>query len=374
MKTYHFTECPYPYLPEQYDSLRVKLPNRHYDPQIGAKLYHRYLDEWATADELGLDIMLNEHHQTASCIDSVMPLAAAVVARETKRARILLLGNPLANRREPVRVAEEMAFLDNLSYGRLEAGFVRGVPYEISATNSNPVAMAERMWEALDLIVKAWTSHDGPFYWEGKYFHHRNVNIWPRPYQQPHPPIWITALGPDNVGRVAERGYVVATFLTGFDGSKVIFDNYRKRRQEMGLEAPADRLAYAALIYTADTDELGVAGGKQLLWYLNSNKVPLQFSNPPGYHSVSSVVKLLRGEGPFASFGKEVHADDLMARGVLFAGNPDTVYDQIKRLYDHVGGFGHLLMMGQAGFLGHEDTVRSLELFAKEVYPRLREL
>ena len=71
--------------------------------------------------------------------------------------------------------------IDILSKGRLECGFVRGVPYEILPANSNPVRMNERQWEAIDLIVKAWTHHDGPFSHEGRFFHHRNVNIWPRP-------------------------------------------------------------------------------------------------------------------------------------------------------------------------------------------------
>ena len=115
----------------------------------------------------------------------------AALARLTRKARLLILGNPVANRRQPVRIAEEMAMVDILSKGRLECGFVRGVPYEVLPANSNPVRMNERQWEAMDLIVKAWTTHDGPVSHEGRFFHHRNINIWPRPYQQPHPPIWV---------------------------------------------------------------------------------------------------------------------------------------------------------------------------------------
>ena len=79
-------------------------------------------------------------------------------SRDQAQGRILILGNPIANRRQPVRVAEEMALADVLSHGRVEVGFVRGVPFEIAPANSNPVYMNERHWEALDLIVKAWTS------------------------------------------------------------------------------------------------------------------------------------------------------------------------------------------------------------------------
>ena len=111
----------------------ASLPNRIYDPRKGAALYDRYIDEWLIAEEEGVEIMLNEHHQTATCVDPAAPLLLAALARVTKKARLLILGNPVANRRQPVRVAEEMAMVDMLSHGRLEAGFVRGVPYEISA-------------------------------------------------------------------------------------------------------------------------------------------------------------------------------------------------------------------------------------------------
>jgi alkanesulfonate monooxygenase SsuD/methylene tetrahydromethanopterin reductase-like flavin-dependent oxidoreductase (luciferase family) len=67
-------------------------------------------------------------------------------------------------------------------------------------------------------------------------------------------------------------------------------------------------------------------------------------------------------------------AEDLSAAGSMFAGTPDQVFEQIKRFYNGVGGFGHLLMMGQAGALGHADTLDNLSLFANEVYPRLKEL
>ena len=194
MQAWHFTETAYPYLPplDQIESVRVNLPNRIYDPQKGAALYDRYIREWQIAEEEGVEIMLNEHHQTATCVDPAAPLVLAALARVTSKARLLILGNPIANRHQPVRVAEEMAMVDVLSHGRLEAGFVRGVPYEVLPANSNPMRMNERHWEALDLIVRAWTNHDGPFSHEGRYFHYRAVNIWPRPWQQPHPPVWVS--------------------------------------------------------------------------------------------------------------------------------------------------------------------------------------
>ena len=377
MRAWHFSETAYHLLPpaETYDSIRVSLPNKHYDPTIGADLYHRFLDEWLLAEDEGLDIMLNEHHQTATCVDPAAPLMLSILARQSTKARLLILGNPIANRNQPLRVAEEMAMIDVLSRGRLEAGFVRGVPYEISPANSNPVRMNERQWEALDMIVKAWTHHEGPVSFEGRYFHSRAMNIWPRPWQQPHPPIWISTTSPAGAARVGSKGYVQATFLTGFDATKAIFDAYRSAWHAAGHgdDVPLDRLAYAAMVYVGETEAEAHAGAEKLLWYVTSNKVPPHFSSPPGYVPVDAGVKMLRGaEHPLSAFAKAATVEGAIKAGIMMAGTPDQVVAQIRAVYDHVGGFGHLLNMGQAGFLEHDETVRGIRMFAREVYPRLK--
>ncbi len=136
--------------------------------------------------------MLNEHHQTATCMNATSIVSLSVLARQTKRARILILGYPIGHRPDPLRAAEELSTIDVISRGRLDMGFVKGVPYEFAASNANPVGVMDRFWEAHDFIIKAMTTHDGPFNWESEHFHYRQVNIWPRPWQQPHPPVWST--------------------------------------------------------------------------------------------------------------------------------------------------------------------------------------
>ncbi len=372
MQTWYFSENAYPYLPDEssYASIRVTLPNGLIDPKTMADLYERYLDEWQLAEKHGLDIMLNEHHQTATNLNPSAAVVLGALARITKTSRILVLGNPIANRRDPVRVAEEMAMVDNYSRGRLEVGFVRGVPYEISAVNSKPVNMGERMWEAHDLIKKAWTTHDGPFNWEGRYFNYRQVNIWPRPYQEPHPPVWFTGLSPTQMPKIAEHGYVAATFLTGFAHTKTIFDTYRARRAALGLPMSLDRLAYAALVYVGKTDQEGFDGARKLMWYFQANKVPTQFSNPPGYASLKAAVGFMRGGE--THFDKKSSLEQCIEAGIMFAGSPDTVCAQIRKHHDAVGGYGHLLAMGQAGFLEHDETARGIAMLGDEVAPRLR--
>jgi len=78
--------------------------------------------------------------------------------------------------------------------------------------------------------------------------------------------------------------------------------------------------------------------------------------------------------GIFRVFKNPAPLDEYMERGLVFARNPDSVYRQIKKMYDHVGGFGHLLIMGHAGFLDHDETVKGMQMFAREVYPCLKEL
>lgn len=380
-RAWTFTEMPYPYLPpaDAYDSLRVTLPSRHYDPEAGYQLYSSYFDMYQMADELGLDIMLNEHHSTATCVEPAVPLTMAILARSTKTARLLALGNPIANRNTPVRVAEEMAMVDVISHGRAEVGLVRGVPYEISAGNVNPVGMKERFWEGAELILKAWTTTDGPFNWEGRHYHHRQVNVWPRPYQDPHPPVWVPTQSAGTVREVAEREMKLGTILCGWRGASKMFDTYRMRTAELGLPAPSlDKLGYLGLVFVGETDEAGFAGARRLQWYLQNNKVAAQFMDVPGYVEAPVRAQMLRNAAhgqaittPIAHL-ENAPMEQLTDEGYFFAGSPETVFQQLKRFYERVGGFGNFLMMVQTGTMGTELVANSLKLFAEEVLPRFR--
>lgn len=385
MRVYHFTEQPYPdaWIPGA-ESLRVSLPNVLCDPHKAADLLNRYLDEWVLADELGFDIMVNEHHATATCLSSSCNIVLGILARITSRARLLALGIPLANRPDPLRVAEEMALVDVISRGRLEMGFVKGVPYEIAPANSNPSRMMDRLWEAHDLILKAMTERNGPFSWEGEYFHYRSVNVWPRPYQQPHPPVWITSLNPASAPAVAERGHVLATFLTGL-ASKKLFDAYRQQfALTHGRPAGCDRFAYLALCAVAASEKEALNRAYEVSSYLRTTAVASEhYAYPPGYMAPQAMIPILRKtkRGHYmvtCRSGKSIDATnaesaDLIDAGLLFAGTPDQVYEQIVRFCGEVGGIGHLLLMMQAGHLNSDATTDSMKLFSREVLPRLNE-
>jgi alkanesulfonate monooxygenase SsuD/methylene tetrahydromethanopterin reductase-like flavin-dependent oxidoreductase (luciferase family) len=385
MRVYHFTEQPYPPAWEDpNDYLRVNMPNSRLDPAVAADLFHRYYDEWMLADELGLDVMLNEHHQTATCMSSTSVVGLSVLARITKRARILVLGYPIGHRTDPLRVAEELSTIDVISRGRLDMGFVKGVPYEFPCSNQNPVGVMDRFWEAHDFIIKAMTTHDGPFNWEGDFFHYRQVNVWPRPYQQPHPPVWSTTASKTNARVLGERGAVIAVLGSGYN-TRMLYDAYREgyAATHNGAVPGPDRFAYLALLAIGHTEPQARQRGELVADYLRTGaRVFPPFKNPPGYLSVDDNVRLLRGQTPERSFTKDGRivdmrtgsVQDLIDSVLMFCGTPDQVYRQIADFVDYTGGLGNLLCMAQAGYLGHEDTVDNLTLLAKEVMPRLQEL
>ena len=152
MKLYYFSEMPHHEFPDEegdkYPSLRLELPNRFFDEAKASANYLRYLDEYEAADQAGFDgLMINEHHSTPSCVNVGVNMTAAILARTTRRAKILLLGNILPIEDNPVRMAEQIAMADLISGGRVLSGFVRGVGVETWWANTNPVHNRERFEE-----------------------------------------------------------------------------------------------------------------------------------------------------------------------------------------------------------------------------------
>lgn len=392
MDVWFHSEIPYPFVPaevlERADSVRGSLPNRYCDPRIAADLFEECLDEFLLCDERGLNVVAIEHHAGINSLLGANPLLLGILARQTRKARILSLGTLISLRPDPVRVAEEYATADVISRGRLEIGFVKSGGSEMASNNANPVNNIERYWEAIDLVTKALTHHDGPFSWEGKHFTHRHVNIWPRPFQQPLPRLWAATGDPETSAEVGRRGMVNVLVLRGVEGTRRAWASYRKAREDAGLpRVDGDHFGYAALLGVGDTHEEGVRLGEKLLWFLNTSlKSAPQYSTflpgatppelaPRVYRTrpkADTQAPVVASAAANASALIGLDAGEAMRRGILFAGSPDTVYRQIMNFHDEVGGFGHLVMIGRSGFMTHAETERSITLFSNEVLPRLR--
>jgi alkanesulfonate monooxygenase SsuD/methylene tetrahydromethanopterin reductase-like flavin-dependent oxidoreductase (luciferase family) len=353
----------------------VVLPNSMYDPVKGADEYASYIDQLAYAEELGFDVIaVNEHHQTAYGLMPAPNLIASALIQRTKKAKIAILGRALPLVNNPVNIAEEFAMLDNLSKGRIITGFVRGIGNEYHATGINPSFSHERYQEAHDLIVQAWT-RPGPFAFEGEHYNFRYVNCWPRPYQTPHPPIWIPSMGSSETIKWAaapERKY---PFLVTFSGRELVaryLTMYREQAKQYGYEASCDQLGWASPVYVADTDERAKAEAKDGIETLFNDflAVPWEMLLPPGYMSLESMKRTMQMRKALGARTRHT-IDELMESGTVVVGSPKTVREQLARLRDATGA-NNLVTMLQFGVLPDDLTKRNMEMFAAEVMPHLR--
>ena len=377
MKFSFFHLMPYPYLPDDFDSYpssSLTFPNKHFDRELGSQLYHRYLDELEHAEEVGFDgLAVNEHHQSAYGLMPSPNIMAAALARRTDRARIMVLGNAIGIRGNPLRVAEEIAMLDHLTGGRVDSGFVRGIGWEYFGHSVNPTRSRARFNEAHDLIIKAWTA-DEMFQWISPNYEYRYVNLWPRPLQQPHPPVYIPGAGSTETMRFcAEHRY---TYMSVYAPTRVVrrwFDGYRQAADDLGYVPDPEKIALSIPIVVADTDARAHAQARPAVEWLfyKGLKQPMELVNPPGYMSQSSMRGLLMTERkPFS----QLTYQDLLTEGYAVVGSPATVASRLREMYDELGGFGQLIGLFAIGISTHEQTTRSTELFAAEVMPALRHL
>jgi len=345
------------------------LSNRLYDPVKGADLYHRYLDEMELADRLGFDgVVVNEHHQTAYGLMPIPGVLAGALARSVKRAKVAVLGRALPLLANPLNVAEEYAILDNLTRGRLIAGFVRGIGAEYHASGANPGESHERFHEAHDMIIRAWTE-PGPFAYEGKHYHFRYVNPWPRPYQTPHPPIWLPSQGSqETIEWAAKMRYVYCQTLSPIAQVARFFDMYREAARKCGYEAAPDRLAWSTSIYVAETDAKAKREAGPHLEALNNYflRMPVEMLLPPGYTSLESMKRIAKAKLTASQTPKTV--DDLMAAGVVIVGSPATVREKLEE-FQALAGFGTVLVKTQFGTAPADLTRRNIEAIAAEILP-----
>lgn len=349
----------------------VTYSNANYDPEVGAELYHGYLDQLEYADQLGFDgVCLNEHHQTAYGLMPIPGVLAGALARSVKRAKLAILGRALPLLNNPLMVAEEYAILDNLTRGRFIAGFVRGIGAEYHAMGVNPAESHQRFHEAHDMIVRAWTE-PGPFEYVGKHYHFRYVNPWPRPYQKPHPPIWTPSQGStDTIRWSAQNRYTYCQTLSPIKTVARFFDMYREEADKAGYQASTDQLAWSNSIYVAETDEKAMREAKPHLEALSNVflKMPLEMLLPPGYTSAESMKRIRASRTNL----KPQTAEDLVEAGVVIVGSPNTVRERLAE-YQEMARFNTSLTKTQFGTMSVAQARENTAAVAKEVLPYFKD-
>jgi alkanesulfonate monooxygenase SsuD/methylene tetrahydromethanopterin reductase-like flavin-dependent oxidoreductase (luciferase family) len=375
MNFFAFHLMPWDRLPkdfdEKYDSAWTTLPNSLYDPQHGNTLYNRYLDELVLADELGFDgVCVNEHHQNAYGTMPSPNLMASILARQTKRCKIAVVGNALPLYNPPTRVAEEFAMIDVISGGRLIAGLVVGGGPEYYSFTINPTNAREMYHEAHDLIIRAWTE-PGPFEHYGKFWKLKYVNPWPRPLQQPHPPIWIPGAGSrETIEFVAKHRYsYMGIPYFHFDFFRKNFDMFRDCCEKNGYTASPDQLGWLLPIYVAETDKQAWAEYEKHLFYFAKELLKGLVVLPPGYTSTRSIAGIKKALGQFLS--NVTTRDEIEEGGYAVVGSPETVRQKLATRIEQLG-VGNLLCLFQLGTLPADLTRKNMTIFAKEVMPALR--
>ena len=379
------------------------MSNGDYNPKLGAELYNRYLDEKVYAEEMGFDgLMLNEHHSTPFCMGGVMNVEAAILARITKRAKIVLLGNVLPIWEDPLWLAEELAEIDMISRGRLVTGWVRGTGRESVAHNSQAPFNWERFQEAHDFIVKTWST-PGPFRWEGEHYNYRYVNPWARPYQEPHPQIWIPGVMSRNtVAWCAKQRYPYIMLATELEPTKKSFEYYDEVAQEHGYEAGSQHHGYLFKVHVDETEELAEQAGRKYIAgpanpFLEGNQgnVRQNLQNLPGLTSRTQLLPTVSSFAQAAARGRqaahqaatqEAPMPDQQDKGdflgtyeeqinkySIISGTPKTVLPKIKHVLETLRP-GSIFFWDGDGAMSHEDSMRSLRLFGEEVIPAVREM
>ena len=385
MRSWYFSEQSYyPAWAKTQGAPRVTPPSDVIDPAVAKSILEDCIEEWKLADQMGLNIMVNEHYAGYLCMSVSCMITLGILASHTRKARLLALGIPLLNRMDPLRIAEEIGYVDTLSGGRLEIGLVKGSPFEVHISNANAGDGMRRFYEAHDLVLKALSTRSGSFSYESPNFDYRHVNVMPPSCQQPHPQVWLTTLSTKTAREAAKRGHVLAITASA-PAARRAFPVYREvYRETFHREAPLDRFAFLGYCGIGRTEKEGMERARKVMdFVVTSERTPSNFLNPPGFHATEDVARILKAgttrthRAQFLPDGTPMSpvpiAEDYVKSSVMFAGSPDQVFHQIKDFYDSCGGFGNFLIQ-MGGMLTSEEIRDQIRLFANEVQPRLEEL
>jgi alkanesulfonate monooxygenase SsuD/methylene tetrahydromethanopterin reductase-like flavin-dependent oxidoreductase (luciferase family) len=382
MKFTWFNLMPWPYLPdnfrEKHHSVWVDIDSKLFDPVKSHEVYNTYLDLLEYAATLGFDaIGANEHHQNGYGLMPSPNLIAAALARRTEDIALLVLGASIALYNPPVRVAEEFAMLDCITGGRLVAGFPVGTSMDTNYCYGQiPALTREKYREAHELIMRAWHERE-PFAFNGRYNKLRYVNIWPRPIQQPHPPIHIPGGGSIETYDFCIDNTYSYSYLsfTGYLRAKALLQGYWDRVAQRNADPSPFRAGFAQTICVADTD----AEAERLYaphvnyFYNRCLHVYPGFADAPGYRTIKTIQKgVLSQYAPLSGFDN-LTWKDLVEGGHIIAGSPDTVRQRMEDLIKslHVG---HVFCLLHIGDMPKEKCMYSTKLFAEKVMPKLRNL
>jgi alkanesulfonate monooxygenase SsuD/methylene tetrahydromethanopterin reductase-like flavin-dependent oxidoreductase (luciferase family) len=349
------------------------------DAQKVGQYYNWTLDEFIHAARLGIDgLCTNQHHQNVYGFMANPSLMGAVLAKATngQDVAIVQLGSTLPSTSPPTRIAEEYAMIDCISGGRLVAGFPTGLPTDATISNGVvPVEQRERYREALELVLKAWRAKE-VFAWNGKHYQLPMVNLWPRPIQQPHPPIWIPGSGSaTTVEFVVDRddGFCHLSYH-GAKNAYVLGDYFWDTVVKRGRDANPFRLGFLQMIAVAETDAAAEEYAPHVEYFFHNLLTnPPHYQAIPGYQDHASLVHAMKTPLRERGDNRQLKYKDFVDRGYLITGSPKSVREQLAEAVKRLR-IGHLLALLHFGSMPHALTLKNIELFCREVLPHVHDL
>ena len=363
------TELPYP------------LSREHFKADVAARTYAEHLEAWEALDRLGYDgVGFNEHHCSPYGLMNSPNLMAAAAAQRTKKLKLLIYGN-LLPLHEPLRLAEEHAMLDCLSNGRIISGFARGIPREYQVHNVPLSQSRERFEEAYEIVTRAWT--EDVFTYTGKYWSYKDVALWPRPVQKPHPPIMIPIVGSqESIEFAGKHNIGITPGLAGGGLRDDIIRHYARSLKAAGHRITPDHLSLALNAYVADTKAQAVKEVAPYHLYFNrtlfshGSFTETAAQRQAGYVEQNSTdyvrpenqraAALLREDFrnmTFESFQKQAEH--------LPYGTASEVAERIIAQAEHAGA--NMVQIGlNRGAMPHEMFMEQIRRFAEGVLPRLQ--
>jgi alkanesulfonate monooxygenase SsuD/methylene tetrahydromethanopterin reductase-like flavin-dependent oxidoreductase (luciferase family) len=391
MKLMWFHLMPYTELPDDFrdkhPSVWVDIHSSLFDPRRAHHMYNDFMDELEFAAECGFDaICVNEHHSNGYGLMPSPNLIASALARRTSDTALCVMGNSLALYNPPTRVAEEFAMIDVISGGRLIAGFPVGTPMDTCfAYGQNPSSLRERYHEAHDLVLRAWTEPD-TFAFNGRFNQQRYVNIWPRPIQKPHPPIWIPGGGSVETWQWCAQMDYVYCYLSyyGYKAGQATMSGFWDEMARLGKDRNPYRAGFLQFVGVAETREEAYRLYREPAEYFYGRclHVDPRFAGPPGYateetqrRGIQSQVALAaqasRYESKFQMLAREM--DAIVDKGYVIIGSPDEVVEQLRQVASDLN-VGHLMLLLQFGNMSKDLAQYNTRLFADKVMPQLADV
>ncbi len=389
MKISMFHLMPYRDLPAdfetKYHSVWVDPPFFELaQPDRVGQYYNWTLDELIHGAKCGMDgICVNEHHQNAYGFMPSPNLMGSVLARATNGmdVAIVQMGATLPTTNPPIRVAEEYAMLDCISGGRVVAGMPLGSPMDVNLCYGiSPIEQRERYYEAHDLILKAWQSKE-IFAWNGKFFKLPMVNLWPRPIQTPHPPVWVPGTGSLSTWDFSAKNGHCYCFLSYYGNNlgKRVMDGFWEFVSKSGLEPNPYRAGFLQLVAVSESDAQAEKDYYQHIRYFYDKCLHVlpEFMGIPGHQDYRSLVNSVKNLNPMqAKLVNEVpnwKFKDFVDNQFVISGGPASVRDQLTEAVKKLR-VGNLMVLLHIGSMPHELTLKNIELFSREVKPHLSHL